>query len=109
MSLALSNQSEGTSNEENRVNLAAGIVAGSQKVVGVAKAMELVGFSVEEIKSMKLYQQVRRKAQKLCVVEKVTPPPPAVDVPHEESLASSLTGSTPKEDNLEEETVGSVR
>jgi hypothetical protein len=48
---------------------AAGIVAASHNKVGVTKAMELVGISAEERKEMKLYQQVRRRALKLNVVE----------------------------------------
>jgi hypothetical protein len=48
---------------------AAGIIAGSQNTVGIARAMEIVGFSAEERKHMKYYQKVRRKAAKLSVVE----------------------------------------
>jgi hypothetical protein len=77
------------------VELAIGVVAGSQKLVGVAKAIELVGFLPKQVKSMKLYQQVRRKAQRLCIVEKVTTPLP-VDVvvpPTEEAMGRSIASS----------------
>lgn len=99
MSEASTHSSEDNSNVQNRVDLAAGIVAGSQKMVGVSKAMELVGFTPEEIKLQRLYQQVRRRAEKLCVVEKTpTPPPVAVNVPplpDEDCDASSLTSNSP--------------
>jgi hypothetical protein len=104
MSQATSHLSEGSSNEKKRVNLAAGIVAAGQKLVGVAKAMELVGFSQQEIKTLKLYQQVRRRAQKLCVVEKKNTPPLAVvvpPIPPAASEASSLTSNSPPAFNLE--------
>ena len=48
---------------------ASGIVAGSMKMVGITKAMELVGFTAEERKRMTLYQKVRRRAQRLSVVD----------------------------------------
>jgi hypothetical protein len=108
MSDAPSTPSEEDSNVQRKVNLAAGIVAGSQKVVGVAKAMELVGFSVTQVRSMKLYQQVRRKADKLCVVEKATVvalPEDVVVAPAAtgRSIASSLTSNNNSPD--EEQTV----
>jgi hypothetical protein len=43
---------------ETLVMQAAGIVAGSQKTIGIRRAMELVGFTECERKNMKLYQQV---------------------------------------------------
>ena len=82
------------------VRAAAGVVAGSQKVVGVSKAMEVVGFTPEQRQNMRLYQQVHRKAQKLSLVdeeERINPTPPtaAVEVTRQsESEASSLTGSS---------------
>jgi hypothetical protein len=48
---------------------AAGIVTGSQNAVGIARVMELVGFTLDERCNMKYYQKVRRKASKLTVVE----------------------------------------
>jgi hypothetical protein len=79
------------------VEQAAGIVAGSQKKVGIAKAMDLVGFSSEERGMMTLYQKVRRRAQKLSVVEitKGTPLlPGAVNVAPVASATSSLTSGS---------------
>ena len=50
------------------VQQAAGIVSASDKKVGITKAMELVGFSKEEIRQMTLYQQVRRLAMKVSLL-----------------------------------------
>jgi hypothetical protein len=99
MSEAPTNPTKDLDKVKERVKLAVGIVAGSQKIVGVAKAMELVGFSTEEIKTMKFYQQVCRKAMKLCVVKKEgaapTPLPQAVNVAATApSTASSLTNES---------------
>ena len=83
---------------ESLVQKAAGIVAGSQKAVGIARAMELVGFSEEERKTMKYYQKVRRKAARLSVVEigKKSSTPVASSIGAEPSVStvSTLTVST---------------
>ena len=60
------------------VQQAAGIASASDKKVGITKAMELVGFSKEEIRQMTLYQQVRRLAMKVSLV--VAPLPVAKSV-----------------------------
>ena len=83
--------SESTPELQEQIEKAAGIVTGSQGSIGVAKAMELMGFSAEQRSNMRLYQQVRRRAGKLSVVEvekeKATPPPAEV-------LPSASAGST---------------
>ena len=61
------------------VEIAAGIVAGSKNFVGIRKAMDIAGFTEEETKLMRLYQQVRRRSLNLFVVDatsNTTPPPP---------------------------------
>ena len=77
------------------VSAAAGVVTGSQNIIGVRKAMQYVGFSEEQCKSMRLYQQVRRKAQKLAVVDlekkQTSPPAEEVNVGRPASSTSSLT------------------
>jgi hypothetical protein len=80
---------------------AAGIVAGSQNTVGISQAMELVGFTVEERKTMKYYQQVRRKSTKLSVIEvgKGTTPLPRVEVQPSVDTVSTLTASTARNNN----------
>ena len=69
---------------QKKVEMAAGIVVGSQNTVGIAKAMEIEGFSEEECHKMTIYQRVRRRSHKLCIVEKnkITSalPPSAVNV-----------------------------
>jgi hypothetical protein len=96
---------------ETLVMQAAGIVAGSQKTIGIRRAMELVGFTECKRKNMKLYQQVRRKSVKLSVVEigkgSCLPAPikEAVDEPSV-STVSTLTvsidqNSTPKTGTIE--------
>ena len=55
---------------ERMVELAAGIIVGSQNTVKIVKAMEIAGFSLEERRNMTVYQKVRRRSQKLCIVEK---------------------------------------
>ena len=99
MSEPSSTHTEANSQQQKLVRAAAGVVAGSGNVVGVAKAMEVVGFLAEQRANMALYQKVRRLALKLSVVEakenKPTPPPPAVEVnPQMESATSSLSGSS---------------
>jgi hypothetical protein len=78
------------------VEQAAGIVTASQSKVGIRKAMELVGFSAEELLTMKWYQQVRRRSMKLVVVEKErnNTPPSAVEAASKASATSDLTNST---------------
>ena len=42
--------SEGGQELERKVEVAAGMIAGSQNALGVSKAMEIAGFTSEEIK-----------------------------------------------------------
>ena len=73
--------SEVNSELQRKVEMAAGIIAGSQHTVGISRAMEIVGFSEEERRNMALYQKVRRRSLKLCVVDKkAVVPIPAVEV-----------------------------
>ena len=97
--------SEGENNTDERVKQAAGIVAASQNKVGISKAMELVGFSQTQRRQMKLYQQVRRKAKTLLVVDKgeAPPLPVAVEAQAPSSEISSLTSGT-REESPESET-----
>ena len=83
---------------ETLLEQASGIVAASQGKVGVAKAMELVGFSSGDRKNITLYQKVRRRAGKLSVVEKKTPPIPAEEVNLRDS-ASQVSALTSDEQN----------
>ena len=106
MSEASSNTTEENDQFENLVIAAAGVVTGSRNIIGIRKAMEYVGFSEEQRKSMKLYQRVRRKAQKLTVVEvnkkQTTPPSGAeltIGLPNSE--ISSLTGESRSRNNTE--------
>ena len=75
---------------------AAGIVAASEGKVGITKAMELVGYSEEERKTMKFYQQVRRRSHVLVVVEKKSVVPlESVQVnPSTEEISGLTTNST---------------
>lgn len=77
------------------VDMAAGVVAASQKTIGISQAMTLVGFSEEERGQMKLYQKVRRLSMKLSVVvlPKGTSLPLAVSVLPAASATSSLTSA----------------
>jgi RNase H-like domain found in reverse transcriptase len=85
---------------ETMVSQAAGIIAGSQNTVGITRAMELVGFSLEERKTMKWYQKVRHKSSKLVVVEVAKGVPVkglASDEPSERELLVLSIVETPKE------------
>ena len=76
------------------VREASGIVAATKQKVGIRKAMDLVGFSVEEQKNMKLYQQVRRSALKVTFVYGLptkTPPAAEVHVRTSDSQVSALS------------------
>ena len=53
-----------------KVFQASGIVAAAEGKVKIVDAMKLVGFSTPERKTMRIYQQVRRKAQRVTIVEK---------------------------------------
>ena len=98
MSSSSSNPSEVDCQLKKQIRAAAGVVAGSGNVVGVAKAMELLGFSAEQRSNITLYQKVRRLAKKLAVVEakgnNPTPPPSTVEMEPSTSATSSLTGSS---------------
>ena len=54
---------------EAMVEEASGIIVGGKGKVKIIQAMALVGFTSEEQKSMKLYQQVRRHSSKLVIVK----------------------------------------
>lgn len=88
---------------------AAGIVAASQSKVGIRQAMNLVGFTREEVQVMKWYQKVRRRSKVLAVVEnkKAGTPPGAVEADGNMTATSDLTNSTKKrmsdDDNDESE------
>ena len=60
---------EGAEDLKALVDAAAGIVVGSGKRVGIALAMEYVGFTLEQRRDMTMYQRVRRRSKKLTVVE----------------------------------------
>ena len=98
MSSSSSNPSEVDCQLKKQIRAAAGVVTGSGNVVGVAKAMEVVGFSAEQRSNITLYQKVRRLAKKLAVVEakgnNPTPPPSTVEMEPSTSATSSLTGSS---------------
>jgi hypothetical protein len=82
---------------DKMVEMAAGIIVGSQSTVGIVKAMEIVGFSAEERRNMTIYQRVRQRSQKLCIVEKkkaATPPPEAVNVTGGDRNATVLSSLT---------------
>ena len=74
---------------------AAGIVKASNNKVGVAAAMRLVGFTDQEVKQIKLYQQVRRRVTRISVVDVSVDgsPPTSVNVNTVDSQVSPLTGS----------------
>ena len=97
MSSSSSNPSEVDCQLKKQIRAAAGVVAGSGNVVGVAKAMEVVGFSAEQRSNITLYQKVRRLAKKLAVVEAKgnnPTPPSTVEMEPSTSATSSLTGSS---------------
>jgi len=61
--------SEATGGTEDRIVQAAGIVAAVKGGIKTVAAMRMAGFSAEEIKVMRLYQQVRRKAKEMVIVD----------------------------------------
>jgi hypothetical protein len=90
---------------------AAGIIAGSQNTVGITRAMEIVGLSAEEIKHMKYYQKVQRKAAKLSVAEIKKGEPVAggtIVLPPSASTVSTLTAERIQEEEgtIVEHTLG---
>ena len=73
---------------------AAGIVAASDGKVKIVDSMKLVGFSTPERRNMTTYQQVRRRASKLIVVEVPKKPLPAqVNLSSSASHVSALSTS----------------
>lgn len=78
---------------------AAGIIAGTKGRTKTMDAMKFIGFSESERKNMKLYQQVRRLAEKLQVVEVKKKPGPvaAVSIDTQELVSALTSGSTPEE------------
>ena len=61
--------SEASGGTEDRIVQAAGIVAAVKGGIKIVAAMRMAGFSAEEIKVMRLYQQVRRKAKEMVIVD----------------------------------------
>ena len=61
--------SDGSESYENKVLNASGIVAAAKGGIKIPAAMKMAGFSVAETKVMRMYQQVRRKAQNMVVVD----------------------------------------
>lgn len=108
MSQASSDTTERDERLKKLVEAAAGIVAGSRKLVGVTKAMDIVGFSAEERKDITIYQKVRRKSLKLTVVEvgknqtPNMPPPPAVDAEPASGVSSLTNSSNNRSNNIDE-------
>ena len=78
---------------EELVEEAAGINAVSKNKVGISKSMELVGFTLQQRSDMKIYQRVRRMAQKLLNA-KMPPVPPVANVLPMASEPSSLTSGS---------------
>ena len=91
---------------------ASGIVAGSMKMVGITKAMELVGFTAEERKRMTLYQKVRRRAQRLSVVDLSKSTPASTTIVVDGGMASaqsSLTSNSRNSRNANSSSVETTR
>lgn len=85
-----------------KVEIAAGIIVGSQNSIGVSRAMEIAGFTSDDKKNITTYQKVRRRAQKLCIVEKKKGTPAAVNVDVGSggvTTMSSLTTSSRQENS----------
>ena len=61
--------SEATGGTEDRILQAAGIVADVKRGIKIVAAMCMAGFSAEEIKVMRLCQQVRRKAKEMVTAD----------------------------------------
>ena len=74
---------------------AAGVVTASRNKVGIRQAVQLVGFTKEEAGVMKWHQRVRRRSQKVELVEKENSTPPSrAEAAGNMSTASDLTSST---------------
>lgn len=79
------------------VEEAAGIIAAAHGKVGVAKAMDLVGFSDVERGNMSIYQRVRRKVSRIAVGPREgTPPTTQVNLSSAESQVSGLSSDERK-------------
>jgi hypothetical protein len=78
------------------VDAAAHVSAHSRKKIGYRQAMELVGFTGEEVMNLGIYKRVIRLAKSICIAREalVTPPPVSVRVVHTNSSISSLTTPT---------------
>jgi len=64
------NMSEGKDSKEEMMSRASGIIAAAKGVIKMRQTMKLVGFSQDEICKMTLCQKVRRKSQRMSVVDK---------------------------------------
>ena len=80
---------------QKRVKQASGIVAAAEGKVKIIDAMRLVGFSTPERKNMRVYQQVRRRSQRVEVVElKKQAPAAELEVPTVQPPSSDLSTLT---------------
>lgn len=94
--------------DEREVKLAAmvkeasGIVAASCKKVGIRQAMGLVGFTEEEQRNMKIYQQVRRRAMITSVgIQALRTPPVVLNVGRATETDSQVSALSSDERNPE--------
>lgn len=88
------------SSADGKVRLAAGIVAGSEGTVKIVEAMRLAGFGTPERKTMRLCQQVRRRAAKMSIVDSSKQgknPPLQVNLNSQSSNVSTLTATLEEE------------
>jgi len=65
--------SEAKEVEERMIAHASGIIAAGRGKIKIRAAMRLVEFSDDQIKNMTLYQKVRRKAERMMVIDKSVP------------------------------------
>ena len=65
--------SEAKEIEDRMIAHASGIIAAGRGKIKIAQAMRLVEFTDEQVRNITLYQKVRRKAQRMMVVDKAIP------------------------------------
>jgi hypothetical protein len=98
------------------VQQASGILTAANGKVKIVQAMELVGFTSDERRNMKLYQQVRRLSTKLVILNPTAKKTPSSAVTESQgSTISSITGdrsyaqfSTTPSSYSDDSTVGSL-
>ena len=61
--------SEAKEIEDRMIAHASGIIAAGRGKIKIAQAMRLVEFTDEQVRNITLYQKVRRKAQRMMVVD----------------------------------------